>query len=101
MVPAHCGALRLMLCHVLAWILNIEARAGAAVDRKRWRGNKHKQHALSCLQVSRVPADPSQKPRKVFRWGPLPAEYSAISSRASRGALGHAVINGKRAARGA
>lgn len=32
-------------------------RAGAAIDQKHWRGNKHKQHALSCLEVSLVPMD--------------------------------------------
>lgn len=32
-------------------------RAGAAVVQKHWRGNKHKQHALSCLEVSLVPMD--------------------------------------------
>lgn len=30
-------------------------RAGAAIVQKHWRGNKHKQHALSCLEVSFVP----------------------------------------------
>lgn len=33
------------------------ARAGAAIVQKHWRGNKHKQHALSCLEVSLVPTD--------------------------------------------
>lgn len=32
-------------------------RAGAAAVQTHWRGNKHKQHALSCLEVSLVPID--------------------------------------------
>lgn len=32
-------------------------RAGAAIVQKHWRGRKHKQHALSCLEVSLVPTD--------------------------------------------
>lgn len=34
-------------------------RAGAGVVQAHWRGNKHKQHALSCLEVSLVPVDVS------------------------------------------
>lgn len=32
---------------------------GAGIVQKHWRGNKHKQHALSCLEVPLVPVDAS------------------------------------------
>ncbi len=32
-------------------------RAGAAIVQVHWRGNKHKQRVLSCLEVSLVPMD--------------------------------------------
>lgn len=75
-------------------------RAGAAIVQKRWRGNKHKQHALSCLEVSLVPMDlccaitlcsaphaqqpnPKPEPRMVpiarlhcFPWSTVPAPRS-------------------------
>lgn len=34
-------------------------RAGAGIVQGHWRGNKHKQQALSCLEVSLIPMDVS------------------------------------------
>lgn len=42
--------------HCAMWVLN-RMRAGAMMVQKHWRGNKHKQHVLSCLEVSLVPTD--------------------------------------------
>lgn len=90
-------------------------RAGAAIVQKHWRGNKHKQHALSCLEVSLVPMDlccaitlcsaphaqqPNPKPKPpngADRPPPLPPVEYSICSFQPAGGWNHAVINGQAA----
>lgn len=90
-------------------------RAGAATVQKHWRGNKHKQHALSCLEVSPVPmgillchhsafisthtaAKPeAEAPNDADRPPPLLPVQCGTCSFQTAGVRGRAVINGQTA----